>query len=60
MIKLIVDDTLKDFEQVENEKIKKILNIILECQKQKFYGDLTIKFEGGKIILIKKNQSIKL
>lgn len=44
----------------EEEKVKKIITLILECQKQKFYGDLTIKFEGGKIVLVKKNQTIKV
>lgn len=42
------------------EKIKKLLDIINSLTKANFYGRLEITFSAGKIIVIKKEESIKL
>lgn len=34
--------------------------MVLELEKDKFFGQLIINFESGKIVLCKKTESIKL
>lgn len=40
--------------------MKKLIEIIKELIERKFYGELTIKFEAGRIVLVKKIENIKL
>lgn len=40
--------------------MNKLINLIKELITKKFYGSLLIKFESGKIVYIKKEQTIKL
>jgi len=40
--------------------IDKLINIIKELIIKKFYGSLMIKFESGKIVYVKKEETIKL
>jgi hypothetical protein len=36
------------------------LSILEELQKQRFYGTIEIKLEAGKVVLIRKTQTLKL
>lgn len=40
--------------------MEKLIDLITDLIQKKFYGSLTIKFEGGHIIVLKKEESIKL
>lgn len=42
------------------ESTRKLFEIIKELIDNKFYGKLEIKFENGKIVLCKKEETIKL
>lgn len=42
------------------ETLKKLFEIIKHLIETKFYGSFTIKFENGKVIQCKKDESIKL
>ena len=42
------------------ETLKKLLDLIKELCDKKFYGSLEIRFEAGKIVVCKKEESIKL
>lgn len=39
--------------------MNKIVELLNEIMKQKAYGELVIKYEAGKIVVIKKTESIK-
>ncbi len=34
--------------------------LLHELERQRFYGSLTLKFEAGKIVLLKKEETLKL
>lgn len=40
--------------------IDKLINLIKELIAKKFYGSLLIKFESGKIVYLRKEETIKL
>lgn len=40
--------------------VKKLFELIKSLMDNKFYGSLEIKFEAGKIVVCKKEESIKL
>jgi len=40
--------------------MKKFFDLIRELTDNKFYGELTVKFEAGKIVVCKKTESIKV
>lgn len=40
--------------------MKKLFDLIRELTDNRFYGELVIKFEAGKIIVCKKTESIKV
>ena len=42
------------------EALQKLFAIIKDLVDKKFYGSLEIKFEAGKIVVCKKEESIKL
>jgi len=42
------------------DTLKKLIALINVLIDNKFYGSLEIKFEAGKIIVCKKEESIKL
>lgn len=42
------------------DKLKVLIKIIEELIKNKFYGRLELKFESGNIIILKKEESIKI
>lgn len=42
------------------ESIKKLFELIKLLMDTKFYGRIEIKFEAGKIVVCKKEESIKL
>lgn len=41
-------------------KLHKLVNMIRELIAAKFFGTITVKFESGKIVQIKKEESIKV
>jgi hypothetical protein len=38
----------------------KLFKLIKELIDKKFYGSLLVKFEAGNIVIVKKEESIKL
>lgn len=38
----------------------KLVNILKQIQDRKEYGELLIKYEAGKPVILKKTESIKL
>ena len=42
------------------ETFKKLIELIKDLVDKKFYGSLEIRFEAGKIVVCKKEESIKL
>ncbi len=34
-------------------------NILKELERERFYGSLEIKFEAGRVVLIRKTETIK-
>lgn len=42
------------------ETLKKLSELIKSLVDSKFYGTLEIKFEAGKIVLCRKDETIKL
>lgn len=38
----------------------KIVSLIKDLIAKAFYGELTIKFEHGKIVLVRKTENMKL
>ena len=40
--------------------MEKLFEIVKELTEKKFYGSLLVKFEAGKIVIVKKEESIKL
>jgi hypothetical protein len=45
---------------VNVEVLEKLFRLIRELIENKFYGELVIKFEAGKITICKKTESIKI
>jgi hypothetical protein len=43
-----------------SEPLQKLIDIINLLMGKGFFGSLTIKFENGKIVIVKKEESIKL
>jgi hypothetical protein len=39
--------------------MKKIISIIRELMYQKFWGEISFRFENGKIVCIKKVETLK-
>jgi len=39
--------------------LTKVAKILKELEENKFYGELLLKYESGKVVLIKKTESIK-
>ncbi len=37
-----------------------VQQLVTELERQRFYGSLEIKFEGGKVVLLRKTETIKL
>jgi len=48
--------------QAENklEQLDQLINFIKDLINKHYYGEVTIKFEAGKIVLLRKLQNIKL
>jgi hypothetical protein len=45
---------------VNIEAIERLFKLIRELIENRFYGELVIKFEAGKITICKKTESIKI
>ena len=43
-----------------DNQVEKLVNLLHELTASKFYGELVIKFEAGKITVCKKTESIKI
>jgi hypothetical protein len=41
-------------------KMETLITIIKELIEKRFYGELLIKMEAGKIVVVKKTESIKV
>jgi hypothetical protein len=37
----------------------KLISLIKDLVSHKFWGELVVKFEGGKVVLIEKREKIK-
>lgn len=48
--------------QAENklEQLDQLINFVKDLINKHYYGEVTIKFEAGKIVLLRKLQNIKL
>ena len=42
------------------QQVDKLIELVEAIKENKLYGELQIKFEAGKIVVIKKIESIKL
>jgi len=40
--------------------MKKLIELIRDLTDNRFYGELVIRFEAGKIVICKKTESIKV
>jgi hypothetical protein len=40
-------------------KMSEAIDLIQQLSRERFYGALTLKFEAGRIVTIKKEQTIK-
>jgi len=40
--------------------MKKLFDLIRELKDNRFYGELVIRFEAGKIVVCRKTESIKV
>lgn len=52
--------TRQDKTRVFKQEMDKLIALIKELIAKCFYGELTIKFEHGKIVLIRKTENMKL
>ena len=50
----------QDKTRVFKQEMDKLIALIKELIAKCFYGELTIKFEHGKIVLIRKTENMKL
>ena len=44
----------------KTEQLKRLWEIIKLCFESDFYGEVNIKFEAGKIVLLEERKKIKL
>ena len=51
---------LKQQEQPIKSQLTKLYEILREIFDSNFYGSLEVKFEAGKVTVIRKTESIKL
>lgn len=42
------------------KQLTKLMEMLKDLTLKRFYGSMVIKFEGGKIVQVKKEESIKL
>jgi len=47
-------------ESKKSEEPKDHVKIITNCEKQGFYGEITLKFRHGQVVHVIKSESIKL
>lgn len=40
-------------------RMRSLDQLLLELERQRFYGSLEIKLEGGKVVLLRKTETIK-
>lgn len=46
--------------QNQPSEIDKLNHLISKLEQDKFYGELAIRYESGKVVVIRKTESIKL
>jgi hypothetical protein len=39
--------------------MQRVIELIRELVANRFWGELVVKFEGGKVVLVKKTENIK-
>jgi hypothetical protein len=40
--------------------MQKIIELLKQLQHDRFYGDLVVEFRDGNVVLVRKNQTLKL
>jgi len=43
----------------ENEAMQSTIDTLRELERQRFFGTLEVKFEAGKVILLRKTETMK-
>jgi hypothetical protein len=43
----------------ENELMQSTIETLCELERLRFFGTLEIKFEGGRVVLLRKTETIK-
>jgi len=46
--------------EIKLEQLDQLINFIKDLINKHYYGEITVKFEAGRIVLIRKLQNIKL
>ena len=41
-------------------QVQKVTMMMMEFEEKKFFGELLLKYEAGKIVVIKKTESVKI
>ncbi|MCD8490736.1 MAG: hypothetical protein LRY51_01890 [Geovibrio sp.] len=44
----------------ENSQLNQLQELLREMFQSNFYGSVGVKFEGGKVTIVKKTQSLKI
>lgn len=44
----------------ENAQMNQLQDLLKEMFQSNFYGSVEVKFEGGKVTIVKKTQSLKI
>lgn len=44
----------------EAERPQSLMSFFDELQNERFYGEIVVKFEAGKVSIVKKTETIKL
>lgn len=44
----------------DRQTVERLVRVLKELSKNKFFGELLIKYESGHIVYVRKTQSIKL
>lgn len=46
--------------QAREPNMQNLVQLLRNLERQRYYGSLEIKFEGGKVVLLRKTETIKL
>jgi hypothetical protein len=51
---------IKTIGDPEEKKLETLMALISSLMQKKYYGEVVIKFQAGKIVLIEKKETLKL